>query len=188
MCLCSYKFISSYQHTYFLWDDPYIRTFNYTANYDILDGGVHYFLGLSLPLLSRNVECTDTSIYAFSGSQILPKKPCCGWGKSHPVLGPSLKTKLAHGLSLSPQNKRTQNRAYYLDLVESKHASLQEKRQSNPSLPLIFLASLTSFFPVQKDPISGPFLPFNQEMLWNHMFIGWYIIFQNEQNSIRLLL
>lgn len=147
-------------------------------------------------LLCRNVKCTDTCIYAFSGSQMVSKKPCYGWGKSHPVLGPSLQTmwvrliahNQAHSLSLSPQSKRTQNRACYPYLVESKYASFQEKRQSNPSLPLIFLASLISFFPTQKDPISGPFLPFNQEMSRNSMFVGCYVVFQNEQNSIRLLL
>lgn len=166
MCLCSQKFISLYQHTYFFEDDSYMKTFNYTANYDIWDGGVHYFLGSSLLLSCRNVKCTQTSIYyAFSGSWILPKKHCRGWGKTHPVLGPLLKIRLAHSLSHSPQTKRTQSTACYLDLVESKYASLQENRQSNPSLPLIFLASLISFFSVQKDSIFGPYLSFNQEML-----------------------
>lgn len=120
----------------------------------MLEDGYIIFLVCPFSLsIVRDVTYADTSIYGFSGDQILKK--LLWLKKNHPVLDPSLKTKLAY---------------YHFPLlqkdsypVESKLASLQEKRPSKPSLSLIFLSSLIPYpfgpCPLRRAPNLLPILP-----------------------------
>lgn len=97
--------------------------------------------------------------------------------KHHPILDPSLKAKLAQSLS-SPIPQLHRAKGLGANLVKRKYASPYAKKLSNPS-PSLILSSLSyfvffySFLPHNGLLISHTFLPFEQEMFRNHIFVDY---------------